>query len=516
MKKETKGKDELDKIINQEQELAAVYARISERERTPEVTPSELTNLEVQVERAKKLAEGKGYKIYDIYAETYTGTRLEGRVQFQRLLEDARRKKFTRVITVRFDRIFRNLFEFLKVLREWDELGIILEDKDYSFAEKSISGKILRYILPVIAEIERDLIAARTGEKLEAKAEKGEFLGGPPPLGYDLINKKLVVNKKEAKLVKHIFVLYLECRSAHKVAGKLNGEGYRTKKWIDKNGKEHGGKLFTSDSVLRILKNIRYTGKQERLGKLYKGIHTPIISEKLFNKVRELLPESAKSPMLSVAAKSGLLLLGIIKCGFCGGAMTTTFGKKGDRKIYYYKCVKSTKYHVTKKKGKPVWYERDQQCNAGEVPAEALDNFIADRVIQMSKDKKYLAAVFREAAEGARKKSEELEEQLNRKRNLLVVGKRKYEDFMNGLPELKGLKQRVKDDFINKINKMAEENDKLEQEIAELKKQIEIERSRESRPAQLQNIYKDFAKLYKAKETTQKQRKEWFDLLLVK
>jgi len=115
-----------------------------------------------------------------------------------------------------------------------------------------------------------------------------------PPLGYDLNKGQLVVNPKEAEIVRTIFQKYLEFASYHKVAEYLNNKGYKTKEFKSRRGKKQGGREFIDTYIQRVLKNPVYIGKIQYKGVTYKGKHTPIVDEGTFNLIQEIISKNAK------------------------------------------------------------------------------------------------------------------------------------------------------------------------------------------------------------------------------
>ncbi|BFD47580.1 MAG: hypothetical protein DMENIID0003_06540 [Wolbachia endosymbiont of Sergentomyia squamirostris] len=150
-------------------------------------------------------------------------------------------------------------------------------------------------------------------------------MGGTLPLGYDVKDKELIINEKEAKIVGHIFERYLELRSMAELARELNREGYRTKAKSD---------IFKKATVRRIVTNPIYVGKIRHYDKQYEGKHEAIIEEEKWQKAQELI----KNQPYRKAKYEEALLKGIIKCKSCGVNMTLTYAKKENKRYRYYVC----------------------------------------------------------------------------------------------------------------------------------------------------------------------------------
>lgn len=147
--------------------------------------------------------------------------------------------------------------------------------------------------------------------------------GGTLPLGYDVKDKELIINEKEAKTVKHIFERYLELKSMAELARELNSQGYRTK-----------ADIFKKATVRRIITNPIYMGKIRHYEKEYKGKHEAIIEEEKWQKAQELI---RNQPYRKVKYEEALLK-GIIKCKGCDVNMTLTYSKKENKRYRYYVC----------------------------------------------------------------------------------------------------------------------------------------------------------------------------------
>ncbi len=133
-----------------------------------------------------------------------------------------------------------------------------------------------------------------------------------------------------------MFDYYLKEPSLRKVAAKLSKEGLKQKCYTTKQGKLKGGGNFSSNSIARQLANPIYIGKIKFNGNLFKGIHSAIIDENVYNRVQTLIKKNAEKQNLAHRSKHKLLLFGIIKCGFCNSAMTTSSTIKKNNIKYFY------------------------------------------------------------------------------------------------------------------------------------------------------------------------------------
>ncbi|MGA2775721.1 MAG: recombinase family protein [Candidatus Omnitrophota bacterium] len=175
--------------------------------------------------------------------------------------------------------------------------------------------------------------------------KKGKWIGGRPSLGYDIdkVNKRLVINLKEAELVRKIFDLYLEKRSLLSVAIALNEKDYITKSYKTAEGSESGGLKFKTTSIQTIIKNPFYIGKVNYSGALYQGEQERIISDEIFQKAQEILANNYRERKSVGRVKSTGLLNSILRCKACESSMYYIYSRKGNHKYHYYLCMNAQK-----------------------------------------------------------------------------------------------------------------------------------------------------------------------------
>ena len=191
--------------------------------------------------------------------------------------------------------------------------------------------------------------------------------GGLVPYGYKRENKKLIVNPKEAEIIRFIYETYITTGSLFKTYDELKHHEI----------KDRQGKNFSKGAIHYILRNIIYTGKLNYAGKIYQGIHQPIISEELFN----LAQETHKEKVKTLRVYKDFLLSGLVTCNECGSVMTPCYtNKRKEEKLtryYYYRCTKTFKMD---------W----NSCSVRQVNADRLENHIFTNLDRISNDKIYL------------------------------------------------------------------------------------------------------------------------------
>jgi DNA invertase Pin-like site-specific DNA recombinase len=144
-------------------------------------------------------------------------------------MQDVEAGKVYIVVVYKVDRLSRSLLDFAKLMDRFNRASVAFVSVTQDFSTADAMGRLTLNVLMSFAEFEREMIGERTRDKMAAARRKGKWTGGPPPLGYDVVDRMLVVNEAEAALVRRLFDLYLGLRSAGAVARALNAECRTTK-----------------------------------------------------------------------------------------------------------------------------------------------------------------------------------------------------------------------------------------------------------------------------------------------
>ncbi|UFO00805.1 MULTISPECIES: recombinase family protein [unclassified Wolbachia] len=254
----------------------------------------------------------------------YSGKNLE-RPAIKELFEDVRGGEIDCVVVYTLDRLSRETKDSIEVTSFFRRHRVNFVAVTQIFDNNTPMGKFVQTVLSGAAQLEREMIVERVKNKIATSKEQGLWMGGTLPLGYDVKDKELIINEKEAKTVQHIFERYLELKSMAELARELNREGYRTKAKTD---------IFKKATVRRIITNPIYVGKIRHYDKQYEGKHDAIIEEEKWKKAQELI---SNQPYRGVKYEEALLK-GIIKCKSCDVNMTLTYSKKENKRYRYYVC----------------------------------------------------------------------------------------------------------------------------------------------------------------------------------
>lgn len=334
--------------MEKDKEVKTIRCAIYTRKSTSEGLEQDFTSLDAQRESAESYIQSQkhaGWKTLPFQYNDggFTGATME-RPGLQRLLQDIQDHKVDCVVVYKVDRLSRSLLDFVKMLQFFEDHQITFVSVTQHFNTNTSMGRLTLNILLSFAQFEREMISERTKDKMGAARRKGRWVGGKPPLGYDVDykNRKLVINSREADLIRHIFDLYLEKKALLEVARILNEEGHKTKEH-NRSGKKFGGSSFSNGNIQLILNNHTYTGKVKYEDKIYPGEHTAIISEEIFSQVQELLKKNRRERNVSKNRKFEGLLSRLFRCTCCEASMCHGYARKGQHKYRYYICLNAIK-----------------------------------------------------------------------------------------------------------------------------------------------------------------------------
>ena len=264
----------------------------------------------------------------------YSGGTLE-RPALQGLLDDIRGSKVDVVVVYKIDRLTRSLLDFAKIVEVFDAHGVSFVSVTQAFNTATSMGRLTLNVLLSFAQFEREVTGERIRDKIAASKKKGMWMGGYPPLGYDVKDRKLVVNETEAETVRYIFRRYQELGSVRLLKGHLDAAGFASKHRVAPDGRPYGGKPMTRGALYHMLQNRIYRGEIVHKDRAYPGEHTPIIDADLWQEAQKTLAANRVDRGAGKGDDHLSLLAGFIHDAH-GELMTPSHAvKKGIRYRYY-------------------------------------------------------------------------------------------------------------------------------------------------------------------------------------
>ena len=270
----------------------------------------------------------------------YSGGNLD-RPALQRLLADIEANKVDTIVVYKVDRLTRSLADFAKIVEALDARGVSFVSVTQQFNTTSSMGRLTLNVLLSFAQFEREVTGERIRDKIAASKRKGMWMGGVPPLGYDLRERKLIVNPKEAQLVCDLYRLYLELGCVSKLKTHLDREGIKSKVRVSAAGNRSGGSSYSRGALYEILKNRIYRGEIAHRNQVYPGEHEAIVPQELWDRVQVQLRSDNQGRRTGVRATSPSLLVGLLQDAQNRPFVPSHTVKNG-RRYRYYVCQPAT------------------------------------------------------------------------------------------------------------------------------------------------------------------------------
>lgn len=357
----------------------AIYCRQSvDRSETGEFGSIEAQREAVEAFIASQRGEG-WVALPEAYCDGgYSGANTE-RPAFQRLMRDVEAGLIDQVCVYKIDRLSRSLLDFMRVMEVFEAHGVGFTSTTQAFDTRTSTGRMILRLLMTFAEFERETIAERTRDKMLATRRRGMWTGGRPVIGYDVVEKRLVVNAAEAEQVREAFALYEDRQSLLEVANELASRGWTTKTWTNRAGEVVRGRRLTKTSLHDLLRNPLYSGRVRAGDELVEGEHEAIVPVETWERVKRLLAANAGlRNARRVTGKGTQVLQGLARCA-CGAALTPTHTTKAGRRYSYYQCARISK-------------EGAAACPGSRIAGGDLEAAVVDHLRHLGRDPEVLRA----------------------------------------------------------------------------------------------------------------------------
>jgi site-specific DNA recombinase len=313
----------------------AIYTRKS----TEDGLEQEFNSLDAQREACAAYILSQRHEGWVLVPEHYDDGGFSGgtmeRPGLKQLLAEVEAGKVDIIVVYKVDRLTRALSDFAKIIDVLDGKGASFVSVTQAFNTTTSMGRLTLNVLLSFAQFEREVTGERIRDKIAASKKKGIWMGGTVPLGYDVRDRRLVVNPAEAEMVRHIFGRYLELGSVRDVVTVLGMEGWRTKVQIRASGPHRGGVAFARGGVLHLLKNRVYLGEIVHKGVSYPGEHEPIVPKGLWDAVQAKLATRDRAGDRAMRSRSPSLLVGLLRDGL-GRPMSPSHANKHGKRYRYY------------------------------------------------------------------------------------------------------------------------------------------------------------------------------------
>lgn len=354
----------------------AIYTRKS----SDDGLEQEFNSLDAQREACEAYVTSQRHAGWIALPEMYDDGGLSGgtmeRPALQRLLSDIKAGKVQIIVVYKVDRLTRSLADFAKIVDVLDAHKASFVSVTQQFNTTTSMGRLTLNMLLSFAQFEREIAGERIRDKIAASKAKGMWMGGNVPLGYDVRERKLIINAAEAETVRLIFRRYAELGSVALLKAELERAGVVSKRREGADGQLGGGKPFSRGALYLMLQNQLYRGEVAHNGNVYPGQHEAIIEPELWLIVQDKLAANHHERSLAVGAEAPSLLSGLIFDSDGTRPSPTHAVKKGKRYRYYVSTALITG-------------GRSEHFKGRRVPAGDVDGLVLDR----------LRALFASAAE---------------------------------------------------------------------------------------------------------------------
>jgi DNA invertase Pin-like site-specific DNA recombinase len=313
----------------------AIYTRKS----SEEGLQTDFNSLHAQREACEAFIKSQASEGWRLVKTHYDDGGLSGasmeRPALQRLLEHIRQGLIEVVVVYKVDRLTRSLADFARMVELFDTHQVSFVAVTQQFNTTTSMGRLTLNVLLSFAQFEREVTGERIRDKIAASKRKGMWMGGVVPIGYELRERRLVINPAEAQVVRLIFRRYLELGSVRLLKDELDRQGVVSKPRSSGNGAPPRGYSFSRGALYVVLRNPLYKGEVRHRGARHLGQHKPIVDPKLWDKVQQQLHEhAARRGLRAVKVEPSPLAGKLFDCS--GAGLTPSHARKGARRYRYY------------------------------------------------------------------------------------------------------------------------------------------------------------------------------------
>jgi DNA invertase Pin-like site-specific DNA recombinase len=357
-----------------------VHCAIYTRKSSEEGLEQSFNSLDAQREAALAFIQSQRHEGWHALNTHYDDGGFSGgnmdRPALKRLMADIRDGKINTVVVYKVDRLTRSLADFAKIIEQFDTMHVSFVSVTQQFNTTSSMGRLTLNVLLSFAQFEREVTGERIRDKIAASKKKGMWMGGFVPLGYDLRDRRIYVNPKEAQTIRTIYSNYLRFGCVMALKDYLDRNRIFSKSRTSGNGAKTGGTSFSRGALYKILRNHIYVGEIAHKGGVYRGQHEAIIDREQWNQVQKLLIQNHQGKRRKARATKVSLFTGIL-FDATGNRYTPTHTNKSGRRYRYY-----TSQTVIQKAA--------QTEEPARIPAHELEAAVIERIVEFLKSPRAL------------------------------------------------------------------------------------------------------------------------------
>src|SRR5467141_2887829 len=362
----------------------AIYTRVS----TEHGLDQEFNSLDAQYDAGSAYIKSQAHAGWNLIRSRYDDGGYSGgstdRPDLQKLLDDIRSRKIDVIVVYKVDRLTRSLADFAKLVELFDAHGVSFVSVTQQFNTTTSMGRLTLNVLLSFAQFEREVTGERIRDKIAASKQKGMWMGGWVPIGYDRKDRTLTINETEALTVRTIFDLFLKLKNVQRVQTELMRLNLTSKPYATPRGRAIGGLSFARGHIYKILSNPLYIGQIEHRGVRYPGQHPPLIDGATWEAVQAQLAANHHENRTRTNAKSKSLLAGLIYDD-AGNRLVSSHATKNGKRYRYYVTPEATGRSVATASGPKL-----------RLPAAVVDELLRTKLQSYLSDKAQISNLLRE------------------------------------------------------------------------------------------------------------------------
>lgn len=345
---------------------AVIYARYSSHNQTEQ-------SIEGQLRECHAFAEREGLTVVGEYIDRAFSGKTDSRPDFQRMIDDAAKHQFERVIVWKLDRFTRNRYDSAIYKQKLSKHGVKVVSAVENIGDNP-EGIILESMLVALAEYYSEELRVKVKRGMRESILKGQYVGGPVPYGFRVVDQRFTVDPEQADIVRYCFAEYAAGTDSADILSELKRRGVRSSRG-----------LVPGHSWLQtILGNRKYIGEHLYEDEIITDAFPTIVDRELFEKVQAIKARKRRTGGGHATAKHEYLMHGKLFCGYCGASMIGECGRSKAGVIYHYYACHNKKHKRTCKKLNEKqdfieWYIVEQTMEYVLSP-ERLE-FIADAIV---------------------------------------------------------------------------------------------------------------------------------------
>jgi site-specific DNA recombinase len=344
----------------------AIYTRKSSEEGLEQ----SFNSLAAQREACRAFILSQKHEGWAVLKDVYDDGGISGgtmdRPALKQLLSDIQEGKVDTVVVYKVDRLTRSLTDFAKIIEIFDSNSVSFVSVTQQFNTTSSMGRLTLNVLLSFAQFEREITGERIRDKIAASKKKGIWMGGMVPLGYDCVNRELIVHESEAHTVRGIFRHYVRLGCLTKLKQHLEQNQTRSKIRTSNAGRKYGGATYSRGALHHLLCNRIYLGEIVHRGEHFPGQHEAIVSRELWDQVASRLKQNNRAHRSAGRASTPSPLSGLL-FDSNGVRFTPTQSRKNGKRYRYYSSQTMVQQNGVKP---PITH----------FPAQELENFVAMQI----------------------------------------------------------------------------------------------------------------------------------------